>query len=136
MHCGYELTELYQATPHLFGVHKSKSFAYFLQALALHENIIAQTFFRQLWMPPHTCIPPLLAEPPRVVSYSDSEDEEVDPAGLETRRARGDEIVFQAPSMAPVAPKLTRAEGKKSLIQKIRTPFLSNFRVHYKTPIL
>ena len=67
-------------------------------------------------MPPNTCIPPPPVEPPHIGSYSSSEDEEVDPAGLEVRRARGDEIVFQTPSMALVALELTRAKGKKPLI--------------------
>ena len=78
----------------------------------------------------HTYIPPPLAKPPHVVSHSNSEDEAVDPAGLEARHARSDEIVFQTPSMAQVALELTRAEGKKPLIHKIRTPFLPSFSVH------
>ena len=67
-------------------------------------------------MPPHTCIPPPPIEPPCVVSYSDSEDEDVDPASLEARCAPDDGIVFQTPSMALVALELTRAKGKKLLI--------------------
>ena len=87
MHRGYELTSLYQATPQLFSIQKSKSFARFLQALTLHENLIAHTFFRQLWMSLNTCIPHPSTEPPHIDSYSSSKDEEVDTVGLEARRA-------------------------------------------------
>ena len=83
-------------------------------------------------MSPHTCIPPPPAEPPRVVNDSNLENEEVYPANLESRRACGDRIVFQTPSMAQVTPKLTRAKGKNSLIQKIRIPFLPSFSVRWK----
>ena len=66
-------------------------------------------------MLPHTCIPPPLAEISYVISYSDYEDEAVDPTRLEVKRACSDKIVFQTPFMAQVALELIRAEGKKPL---------------------
>ena len=86
-------------------------------------------------MPPHTCIPPPLAELLHVISHSNSEDEVVDTIGLEARCARGDRIIFQTPSMVQVTPELTRAEGKKPLIQKIKTSFLPSFSVWWKIPV-
>ena len=83
----------------------------------------------------NTCIPPPLTEPPHIDSYSSSEDEEVDLVGLKARHARSDGIIFQTPSMAQVTPELTRVEGKKSLIKKIRTPFLPGFSVRWKIPV-
>ena len=48
MYHDYELTGLYQEASQLFGIQPSKSFAKFLQALALHEYLVAQTFFKSL----------------------------------------------------------------------------------------
>ena len=43
--CEYELTSLYAECPRMFGEKPSQSFASFVQALAIHKNIVAQTFF-------------------------------------------------------------------------------------------
>ena len=42
---GFELTGLYAECPRTFGKKPSSSFARFVQALALHDNLVAQTFF-------------------------------------------------------------------------------------------
>ena len=101
---GYELTGLYQETPQLFGVQPSKTFAKFLQALTLHEYLVAQTFFRSLQMQPHTCIPPLPTELPREVD-SDSEDEDCVLENSKARHVVDTGIVFQTPSVNPTIPE-------------------------------
>ena len=98
MYRGCELTTLYQASSCLFGPQRSNSFASFLQGLALNGNQVAQTFFRQLQMQQHTCIPPPPNELPRDFNDLDSEAKAIDPVMLEARRALHEGIAFQQPS--------------------------------------
>ena len=93
------------------------------------HNLVAQTFFRHLWMKPHTCLPPPPPKPPSAFSDSDFEAEAIDPVELEARRALREGIVFQPPSFFSVTLDYLKVEEKKSLIKKFRTPSLFIFCV-------
>ena len=75
---GFELTGLYAECPRAFGKKLSSSFATFVQALALHDNLVAQTFFRSFWIPADQLVPPPPTEIPLKPSESDSDEEEED----------------------------------------------------------
>ena len=89
-----ELTALFQVSPCMLGPQRSKSSAAFLQGLALRENQVTQTFFRQLWMKQHTCIPPPPTEHPKGFNDFDSKAKAINPVVLAARQALREGISF------------------------------------------
>ena len=67
---------LYVECSSAFGKKPSSSFAHFVQALAVHNNMVAQTFFKSFWILSDKLVPPPLTEIVLKPSESDSEEED------------------------------------------------------------
>ena len=69
---------LYAECPRMFGKKPSSSFTRFVQALVLHDNLVAQTFFRSFWILADQLVPPPLTEISLKPSESDLDEEDSD----------------------------------------------------------
>ena len=98
---GYKLMGLYVECPRVFGKMPSSSFAHFVQVLAVHDNMVAQTFFRSFWILLDKLIPPPLIEIVLKPSEFDSEEEDSKVPQEASKKQKPTGIVFRPVDSLP-----------------------------------
>ena len=78
----------------MFGKKSSSNFARFVQALALHDNLVAQTFFISFWIPADQLVPPPPTEIPVKPFESDSDEEDSDVPKEAPKKQKPTGIIF------------------------------------------
>lgn len=100
IHRGYELTGLYQECPRMFGDKRTPSFAEYLVKLAVHGNLVAQTFFRSLWL--NNCIHPPPTEPPPPAASSEEGEPPPPSPPVQRTSTRGNSLPVSYKGKEPV----------------------------------